>query len=63
MTPMSPFDFLAKENEVAEESKKQSAKRTDDRKLLRELSKMLRVAEADIPRTLQRMKKEIEGKS
>lgn len=66
MKRKAPFGLFIKENEKAEEMKPsfvkkgRKAKRLSDRQILKKLSKLLGVSENDLPKTLERFKKEID---
>jgi hypothetical protein len=58
----APFKLFIRDGAAAEKpgkSRRAGAPRMPDRAILKELARMLNVGERDIPRTLERFKKEI----
>ncbi len=64
MKRKAPFGLFIKENpedeEISPTKSKKRARRLSDRQILKELSRILSVSENDIPKALERFKKEIE---
>ena len=67
MKRKAPFSIFIRENEEDEvpshraSIKNKRAERLSDRQILKELSRVLGVSENDLPKTLERFKKDVDG--
>ena len=67
MKRKAPFGIFIRENEENEvpshktHIKNKKARRLSDRQILKELSRVLGVSENDLPKTLERFKKDVDG--